>query len=285
METFLEKWQEILSAKLIDTSYFTLSVYNLVAAFIVILAMVLILRVIKRIFKGFVNRNKLDAGTAHSIFLIIKYLVWVIVAIALVDSLGFKVSILIASTAALLVGVGLGLQELFRDVASGIILLVERSVKVNDIVELESDMIGRVISIGLRTSKLRTRDNVINIIPNSMLVNDRVVNWSHVEDRTRFFIEVGVKYGSDTDLVTKVLIDCAKDHPRIIQDPGAFVRFVDFGESSLDFRLFFWTNETFRVENTKSDLRYKIDEAFRRNKIEIPFPQRDLYLKSMPQQK
>ncbi|MFP4367007.1 MAG: mechanosensitive ion channel family protein, partial [Bacteroidales bacterium] len=226
-----------------------------------------------------------DSGTSHSIYLIVKYILWIIVVIILIDSFGFSVSILIASAAALLFGVGLGLQELFNDVASGIIILVERSVMVNDVIELENKMIGRVVGIGLRTSKIQTRDNVVTIVPNSKLVNDQVINWSHMEKKTRFHVDVGVRYGSDVQLVTKVLLECAYEHPLIMNIPKPFVRFEDFGDSSLDFQLYFWTNESFLVENTKSDLRYKIDKIFRENDIEIPFPQRDLYLKSMPQQK
>lgn len=282
MDTFLEHLRGIINLKLIETSNFNLSVYNILITLLILLVTIFLLRGVKRVFEKLVTRNVFDKGTSHSLFLIIKYLVWVIIIVLLIDSMGFKVSILIASTAALLVGVGLGLQELFKDVASGIILLIERTVKVNDVVELDNNMIGRVINIGLRTSKIKTRDNVVTIIPNSKLVNDQVVNWSHIEERTRFHIDISVKYGSDLDLVTRVLLDCAKDHPRIISESEPFVRFADFGESSLDFQLFFWTNNTFRVESTKSDLRYKIDKAFRENKIEIPFPQRDLYLKSTP---
>lgn len=282
MNTFLDHLRSLMQMKLIETGSFTLAVSNILIALLVVIITIFFLRGLKKIFKRLSKKDVLDQGTSHSLFLIVKYLIWVIIIVVLIDSMGLKVSILIASTAALLVGVGLGLQELFKDVASGIILLVERTVKVNDVVELENEMIGRVISIGLRTSKLKTRDNVITIIPNSMLVNDKVVNWSHIEDKTRFHVEVGVKYGSDLDLVTRVLLECAKDHPGIIADPEPMVRFVDFGESSLDFQLFFWTIETFRVEKIRSDLRYLIDKAFRENNIEIPFPQRDLYLKSTP---
>jgi small-conductance mechanosensitive channel len=285
METLIDQLRAFIELTIIETKNFTLTVSGILIALVVISVTAIIIRLIKKIMKGMVSKNVFDEGTSHSLFQIIKYLIWTIIVVLLIDSMGFKVSILIASAAALLVGVGLGLQQLFMDVASGIILLVERTVKINDVVELENEMIGRVISIGLRTSKISTRDNIITIIPNSNLVNDRVINWSHAEEKTRFHVNVGVKYGSDIDLVTKVLLECVKDHPRILVAPEPFVRFVDFGESSLDFQLFFWTNDSFRAENTKSDLRYKIDKAFRENKIEIPFPQRDLYLKSMPGQK
>jgi small-conductance mechanosensitive channel len=246
----------------------------------IIIVTSLLLRLFKRIYKKLIDQKTVDAGTANSIYSIVKYLIWIIVIVLLLDTLGVKVSILIASAAALLVGVGLGLQQLFNDVASGIILLIERSLKVDDVVEMENEMIGRVVSIGVRTSKLKTRDNVVIIVPNSQLVNDRVINWSHVEKLTRFHVDIGVAYGSDIMIVTELLKDCANAHEHILIEPAPFVRFVNFGESSLDFQLYFWTNEAFIVENTKSDLRYKIDNAFRENNIEIPFPQRDVYIKS-----
>ncbi len=106
------------------------------------------------------------------------------------------------------------------------------------------------------------------------------INWSHIEKKTRFHIEVGVAYGSDVDKVTRVLLQCAEDNKKVSSSPLPFVRFNDFGNSSLDFQLFFWTTDTFEVEYVKSEIRYKIDAAFRANKVQIPFPQRDVHIKS-----
>lgn len=285
MDNIRDYFNDFINLELLESGNFVLSFYNLLLALIIIVITVFALKGLRRIFNRLARRSVFDTGTAHSLYLIVKYIIWVIVLAILIDSFGFSVSILIASAAALLFGVGLGLKELFNDVASGIIILVERSVMVNDVIELENNMIGRVVAIGLRTSKIQTRDNVVTIVPNSKLVNDQVINWSHLEKKTRFHVNAGVRYGSDVELVTKVLLECAYEHPLIMNIPKPFVRFDDFGDSSLDFQLFFWTHESFLVENTKSDLRYKIDKIFRKNGIEIPFPQRDLYLKSMPQQK
>ncbi len=278
--SYLEKVKQILGFKLLELQNVQISIYTLLILAIIIIVTLFVLRVLKRIFKGFVTRDVLDIGTSNSMYLITKYIIWVFVIAALLDTVGIKVSILIASAAALLVGVGLGLQQFFNDVSSGIILLVERSLKVSDIVELENEMVGKVISIGIRTSKIKTRDNIVMIVPNSKLVNDRVINWSHAEMHTRFHVDVGVAYGSDVELVSKVLLECAQAHPNVLNEPKSFVRFIDFAESSLNFQLFFWTDESFIVENTKSDLRYKINAAFAANNIQIPFPQMDLHVKS-----
>ena len=181
---------------------------------------------------------------------------------------------------ALLVGLGLGLQQIFQDIMSGIAILFEGSLKVGDIVEIQDNIIGRVIEIGLRTSKIETRDNIIMVVPNSKFVTDIVINWSHMEKKTRFHIDVGVAYGSDVEKVSQVLLQCAEDINKISKTPPPFVRFSDFGNSSLDFQLYFWTTETFQVEYIKSEIRYKIDSAFRANGVHIPFPQRDVHIKS-----
>jgi small-conductance mechanosensitive channel len=161
-------------------------------------------------------------------------------------------------------------------------ILFEGSLKVGDVVEIQAGIVGKVVEIGLRTSKIETRDNIVMVIPNSKFVTDIVINWSHMEKKTRFHVDVGVAYGSDVDKVTRILLECAQNQEKISASPKPFVRFNDFGDSSLDFQLFFWTTETFRVEFIKSEIRYKIDAAFRAQGVHIPFPQRDVHIKSQP---
>lgn len=269
---------EFLDYKLIDTEQFDFSVYSLLIILTILISTIIGLKVIKSIFRGRVKRGKLDKGSSNSIFLIVKYIVWVIVIILALDSVGVKVSILIASAAALLVGVGLGLQQLFNDLASGLILLIERDLKVDDVLQLHDGLVGKVVKIGLRTSQIKTRDDIIIVIPNSKFVNDNIINWSHSKQSTRFNIVVGVSYNSDTILVKDTLLKCANNHKNVSDNPAPFVRFNNFGDSALEFQLFFWTTETFRVENIKSEIRFKITEEFRKNNIQIPFPQRDLHL-------
>ncbi len=250
----------------------------MLSLFIIVVA-IIITRILRSIFKRMVKKNKLDKGTGWSIFSIIKYFIWVIIIVLVLDTFGVKITILLASVAALLVGVGLGIQQLFSDLASGIITLVERNLKVSDVIQLDDGTVGRVLSIGLRTSKIRTRDNIIMIVPNSNFVNDSIINWSHMERSTRFYVQVGVAYGSDVKLVEKVLLDCAAKHEGVSKTPSPFVRFYDFGDSSLVFQLYFWVERSFFIENIKSDLRFYISDAFRDNKIHIPFPQRDVHIK------
>lgn len=271
--------KDILNYTIIDTDKLTISVYNVLLACFILFATVIILKIIRRIFRGFIESGRLDKSTSWSIFQIVKYFIWVIVLVIVIESVGVDISILLASVAALLVGVGLGIQQLFNDLASGLILLIERNLKIDDVIQLEDGIVGRVINIGLRTSEIKSRDDIIMIIPNSKFVNERIINWSHVDQKTRFEINVGVAYSSDVRLVEKILISCAESSDRISIDIKPFVRFENFGDSSLDFKLFFWADHLFEIEKIKSDIRFNINESFKENEIQIPFPQRDVNMR------
>lgn len=272
------KLKDVLEYELIKTESFTITPYTLLEIVLVLVVTWLLLWTIKRIFFRRIKSKRIDKGIGYSVYTFLKYLVWIIAIVLILDSIGVKITILIAGSAALLVGIGFGLQQFFKDLLSGVLLLFERSLTVGDVVQLD-EIVGRVKEIGLRTSKIITRDNITMIIPNSKFIEDNVINWSAINELTRFYVTVGVAYGSDVKLVEKVLLDCAKTHTDIAPDPKPFVRFNDFGESSLDFQLYFWTYNSFWVENIKSDLRFAIDEAFRKHKIQIPFPQRDVHMK------
>ncbi len=276
--------QQLLNTEIIKKEDYAIAVSDLLITAAIILTTILILSFIKKGLKRFFsNKSPQEASSFWSVFLIIKYFIWVIVIILILDSFHVKISVFLASFAALLVGIGLGIQQMFNDVASGIILLFERNLKINDIIQLENGIVGRVTEIGLRTSKIKTRDDIIMIIPNSKFVNDKIINWTHIDFKTRFNVSVGVAYGSDVEKVTRVLLACAKLVQAIAKQPAPFVRFEDFGDSSLNFNIYFWVEESFTVENTKSDLRYLIDREFRVNNIQIPFPQRDIHIKNNPQ--
>ncbi len=269
--------REFLEFEIISTESFKLTVYHMLFAFLILIITRIIIYFIHRLFRRQEKRNRIDFGTSRAIYQLIKYIIWVIAIAFALETLGIKITFLLASSAALLVGLGLGLQQIFQDFVSGITLLIEGTLKIGDVVQTASGEVGRVKEINMRTSKLETRDNIILIVPNSKLINDIVINWSHLEKKTRFSVKVGVAYGSDVPLVKKVLLECASEQEFVFTDPSPFVRFLDFGNSSLDFELFFWTVETFRVEDIKSNIRFMIDDAFRKNKIRIPFPQSDVH--------
>ncbi|GAB1405608.1 mechanosensitive ion channel [Lentimicrobium sp.] len=274
------KMNEILDFKLIAFGKFTLTLSDLLIVCVILIITIFIIKLLQKFFDRRVRLKKLDKGSAYTIYNLLRYLVWIIFILIALDAIGVNLNIMLAGSAALLVGLGFGIQHIFNDLVSGIILLMEGNVKVGDIVEIENNIVGRVTFIGLRTSKINDRNDITTIIPNSKLINEKVINWSNEQSATRFYVKVGVAYGSDVDLVTRLLIECTTEMTTIRTEPAPFVRFNDFGESSLDFQLFFWTDEAFLSEFIKSKLRYAIDARFREHNIQIPFPQRDVHIVS-----
>lgn len=269
--------KEMIGYKILDTDKFSLSVYQLLVFTVILVITWIILRLFRMLVNRRIDRYGLSSSSTYSIFQIIRYIVWVLAIGIGLEAIGVRFNLLIASSAALLVGLGLGLQQLFMDYVAGIIILFEGVIRVNDVVEF-GDLVGEVRQIGLRTSKIETRDEYMIVIPNHKLVNDMLINWSHNRRQTRFNVKVGVAYGSDIRLVESVLLECATENKDVSKKPAPFVRFLEFGNSSLDFQLFFWTENMFRVENIKSSLRFSIDEKFRKHGIRIPFPQRDVHI-------
>src|SRR6056297_3986753 len=268
---------DILGKSIISSEKFTLTFSDILTAVIIIVLARVLLFIIRKVFKRAFKKQMADLGKVNSVYRVFKYIIWIIAVIVILQTAGVKLGVLLAGSAALLVGVGLGLQQVFRDIVSGIFLLFEGTLKTGDVVELEG-VVGIVKDIGFRTTKIESRDNIILIIPNSKFIDGKVINWSHIQKRTRFHVQVGVAYGSDVHLVKKVLTESALNHNDVTKTPRPFVRFFDFGDSSLDFQLFFLTDRAFEVENIKSDLRFTIDNKFRENKIQIPFPQRDVHM-------
>jgi len=255
-----------------------IKVYSVVLFVIIFIITKLIVWLIKKWMFRKRHIEKYDQGTTYAVFQIIKYVIWVIAITIALDSIQIKVTVLIAGSAALLVGVGMGLQQTFNDVVSGFILLYERTIKINDILEIDGDIV-RIQEIGLRTSKGLNRDEISIIIPNSLITTNKVINWSHQTKKTRFKINVGVAYGSDVPLVLKVLEESVYEHPEIGNKNQIEARLIEFNNSSLDFQVLFFSENVFRIEKIKSEIRKIIYRKFIENSIAIPFPQMDVYLK------
>lgn len=248
------------------------------AVFVFLIARLIIWFLTQIFLYGYYKQKNINIGSQFAVNQLLKYVIYIIAAFIALDTLGVKMTLVYGGAAALLVGVGLGLQQTFNDFFSGLILLFERTVEVGDTVQI-GNVVGTVKKIGLRASIIEARQNITIIVPNSKMVVDNVTNWSHFDDKVRFFITVGVAYGSDTKQVKELLINAAKENPYIIEYPAPFVRFVDFADSSLNFELHFWSRNFIVIEDVKSDLRFKIDALFRANSISIPFPQTDINIK------
>lgn len=275
----MEILNNILEFEIFTLGDYTLKVSKLITVLLIIVITKIVLWLIKKaVFRGY-KFSSLDTGSIYALYQIIMYVVWVIAIGFILETIGIKVTLLLAGSAALLVGIGLGLQQTFNDVISGIILLSERSIKIDDVLEIDGDVV-KIQSIGLRTSKALNRDDISIIIPNSLITTSKVINWSHQSNNTRFRIDVGVAYGSDVDLVIRILEESAFEHPDIFNMESVEGRLVNFGNSSMDFQLLFFSKNSFRIGKVKSDIRRIINKKFAENHITIPFPQMDLHVKS-----
>jgi small-conductance mechanosensitive channel len=273
----METINNILNFELFSLGNYTIKVSKLATILMIFIVTKVVLWLIsKALFRKY---RTLDPGTTYALYQIIKYVTWIVAIVFILENIGIKVTLLLAGSAALLVGIGLGLQQTFNDIISGIILLTERSIKIDDVLEIDGDVV-KILSIGLRTSKALNRDDITIIIPNSLITTSKVINWSHQSQKTRFRIDVGVAYGSDVDLVIQTLEESAYEHPYVTNRELVEARLMNFGNSSLDFELLFFSKNIFRIEKAKSDIRRIINKKFDENNIKIPFPQMDLHFKS-----
>jgi small-conductance mechanosensitive channel len=234
-----------------------------------------ILKWMRMIFTRKMNQD--DKLKFISVFKFIKYMAYVVVVLITVSMAGIDITILITASAALFVGLGLALQELFQDIIGGIFIITDKSLSVGDIIEVDGK-VGKVFEIKLRTVRAITRDDKVVIIPNHKFISDTIYNYTQNHKTTREKIQVGVAYGSDVQLVKRVLEEIAQIQKGVLKNPKPFVLFEDFGDSALLFSLNFYINDSFIDPRIKSEVRYKIDAKFREHGITIPFPQRDVHL-------
>ena len=263
-------FREILDFKLFTVGKADISVSSLIFLVIFILALNFIVKIIRKLVY---RSQKLDESKKFTIFSLIKYVLYVVGFILGMNMIGINVSVLMGASAALLVGIGLGLQNIFSDFVSGIVLLLDSSIKVGDIIEVDN-LVCQVKEINLRTTTVLTRDDKYVILPNTFLTKNNLFNWTHSNLNSRFDIQVGVAYSSDVQTVMDILKSVTAANPKVVKTPEPFVRFNDYADSALIFNVYFWSSDPFRVENLKSELRVKYFEAFREHDIEIPFPQR-----------
>ena len=218
-----------------------------------------------------------DKAKFVTVFSFARWIIYGIVFLVVIDSLGIDITAVFAASAALLIGVGLALQTLFQDIISGVFILVDQSVHVGDIIEIDGK-VGRVEEIKLRTTRAVTIDNKVLVIPNHLYLTNSLYNWTQNGSTTRESVDVGVAYGSDVNLVKKLLLDAAKSSKLVFKQPAPTVLFTDFGDSALNFRVAFTIEDSFNSRIPKSEIRFAIDKLFREHNITIPFPQRDVHI-------
>ncbi|NRB84341.1 MAG: mechanosensitive ion channel [Winogradskyella sp.] len=273
--TAWEKFRGFLNLHLDLTKDISISILDVLVVITVVVLTTVILKIFFRIITRKLPAN--EKGKFNVVYSYFRWLIYIIILLITLDGLGVNVTAIFAASAALLIGVGLALQTLFQDIISGVFILVDQTVHVGDIIEIEGK-IGRVEEIKLRTTRAVTIDNKVLIIPNHLYLTNSLYNWTQNGTLTRESVNIGVAYGSDIDLVKKLLLQAATSHPEVVEVPEPIVVFTDFGDSSLDFRLIFTLNDCFKAAFPKSDIRFEVNRLFRENNITIPFPQQDIHI-------
>ncbi|MFM7637183.1 MAG: mechanosensitive ion channel family protein [Crocinitomicaceae bacterium] len=280
-------FKDFLNYKLIDNDGFKLDFYRilvLISVFYSAKILVNILRLI--IVQRLKKRKNYSLATEFVYVQLSKYIIYLFAIIIWFKTLGIDLTILLTGSAALLVGLGLGLQDVFKDIISGIVLLFEGNIRVGDIVEINGNgsssknpgehMVVKILKINIRTTEIETREGNILFIPNTRLTQDIIENWSHGSEKSRFKIEVTVNYGVNTEKIIQLLQSAAMSHPHVNKNEQILVRLAKFGDNGLEFELLFWADQSWDINNYRSEIRLEINRLFQENNIEIPYPKRSI---------
>jgi len=237
--------------------------------------------------RRFQRSKNYDKATEFIYVQIAKYFIYIFSIFFCFQLLNIT-SLLLGGSAAILVGIGFGIQDVFKDFVAGFVLLFEAKLRVGDVVEITpvskagskstETIVAKILKINLRTTEIQTREGNILIIPNTRLTQEQVENWSHGSELTRFTIKVTVEYGSNTELIQRLLKQAALAHPNVNKNEPIMVRLADFADNGLELELIFWADQSWDINNYKSEIRFEIDRLFREHKIKIPFPQRVIHV-------
>lgn len=276
---------EFLNYNIIDTKKIKINFYQI----IIIGVIFTLAKMVINTFHLFISRkfkNDKDYNPSKEFVYIQlgKYVVYIFTLFFILETLNVDLTLFLGGSAALLVGLGLGLQDVFKDLFSGLVLLFEGSMKIGDVIELQDSkfkesIVAKIHKINVRTTQIETRDGNILMIPNTKLTQEYVENWSHGNLLSRFIIKVHVAYGSDTQKVSALLKQAALSHPKVKKSEPVLVRLTEFGTYSLNFELIFWADQSWEINNYKSDIRFEIDRLFRQYGIEIPIPKQEVFVR------
>jgi small-conductance mechanosensitive channel len=244
-------------------------------------SVIIVERILQRLLiRRFLSKTRLQPSLQYGLSRIFGYTLIAIGFYVAFQAVGFDLSSLAIVAASVGVGVGFGLQNIINNFVSGIIILAERPISIGDRIEV-AGVAGRVTKIQLRSTTVVTNDNITMIVPNADFISNTVTNWSHGDPKVRIRLPVGVAYGSDLKLLQQLLLEAAGEHPKALRDPSPVVLFNEFGDNSLNFELGVWTQEmTAAPIHFTSEMNFIIEQKLRENDIEIPFPQRDLHVRS-----
>ena len=274
-----------LALELISIDEFKLTPAKLISFFGFLFFTFLLSKLVRRGLRRLQRRADVNsAAQVYALGRVLHYIILVVGFMFAVSAIGVDVSKLALLASALGIGIGLGLQSIVNNFVSGLVILFERSLKVGDFIELSSGLVGEVLEINMRSTLIRTNDNVDILVPNAELIGNAVTNWTLEESVRRFRISFGVAYGSDKSMVKQAALEAAASVPYTLKDPNRepVVWMASFGDSSLNFVLGVWVSpeQVKRPTALQSDYLWAIDDALRKYNIEIPFPQRDVHIRT-----
>lgn len=272
--------KEILYYPLFTVNQTTITTISILIFLIILLGFIIAARLIKnRFLLRLLTKFKIEEGIQFTLTKMSQYIVVFVGTVVALQFIGVDLTGLAVVLGFLSVGIGFGLQNVTSNFISGIILLFERPIKIGDRVTV-GDTEGDVKHINIRSTTIQSVNNIAYIVPNSEFISTTVINWSHGDSKLRVDLDVGVSYNSDLDLVLKILYEIAHSNNDILKNPKPEVHLKEFGDSSWNMRMRVWIDKPKKHYYVRSDLNCAIVRAFRKNNIEIPFPQRDLHLRS-----
>ncbi|GJL54856.1 MAG: hypothetical protein NPIRA02_19880 [Nitrospirales bacterium] len=277
---FMTTVKDIFQYQLFLVNQTPVTLSSLMVFFLFMVGVFILNGVLHRLFANRLLRHiNLPASTKYNLTRVAQYLLWVLGAIIAFQLIGIDLSGLAVIFGFLSVGIGFGLQNLTSNFISGIILLFEQHIKVGDRVTV-ADTEGDVVEINIRSTTIRSLNNIAIVVPNSEFISATVINWSHGDPKTRLEIDVGVSYGSELDTVVFSLLEAAREHPEVLASPEPKAWLLGFGDSAWNMRLLAWVGDPQGRRQVHSDINCAIVKKFRENSVEIPFPQRDLHVRS-----
>jgi small-conductance mechanosensitive channel len=270
---------EFINYNFINGENVKISLLDLMLLFLAITATSIVLKLIQKLFSK--KLPVADKKKFNSVFQVVKYIVYLFVIVLMLNATGVNVNVFLTASAALFVGLGFALQTFFQDIISGVLIILDQSLHVGDIIEVDG-RVGLVQEIKLRTTIVVTRNDRVMIIPNHKFMDDTLFNWTQNNSSNRESVSVGVAYGSDVRLVEKLLHQAVDSVEGIVKGGTVKVTFDDFADSSLNFSVHFYVIHGMQTPGIQSEIRFRINDLFAENNISIPFPQRDLNVISMP---
>ncbi len=280
MNNFFEKIEEIFNYKIFTLNGTDITITSIILFLLIVLIFLFLSRISRNKFlPKILGKFKIDEGIQFMLSKLVQYLIVFVGVIIAFQFIGIDLTGLTVVLGFLSVGIGFGLQNVTSNFIAGIILLFERPINIGDRVTVGNTE-GDVRNINIRSTTIRSLNNISYIVPNSEFISSTVINWSHIDKRIRMDLDVGVSYNSEIDIVLKALREVADENNNVLRTPEPEVLFKEFGDSSWNMQLRVWIENPQRFYYVKSELNCAIVQKFRDYKIEIPFPQRDLHLRS-----